>query len=387
MPAPIVQGFFYNEPDYYPPIVNATRLLCAAGYEVELFCREAGGPRGVQYPEQARIVRVDGRSRGSWAEFLGFLRRSLWQARPDAGCFWGHDMHGFLAARLAAWRHRRPLVYHCHDYAQAQLMTRGSQLVHAFERRFARTANTVVMPDADRAGIMARDLQLAHSPVIAANAPLLRPLVRRGALRAALVEDGHRFSRIVFRQGRIGPGHGLEVTLRSLPMWQGQDWGFVIIGISDANYVASLHRLAAALGVAQRFVVLPAVPYDRILDYTADADVGHALYERFHVNNVHIGTSSNKVMEYLASGVPVLAPVDRKLQALVESAQCGTVADETKPADIARAINDLLGDPERHARMGRAARQAFEREYCYDRQFAPVVERMRALTISQPRAS
>ncbi len=374
-----VQGFFYNDPDLYPPIVNAIRLLCRAGFSVELFCRETGGTHGVSYPPEARIVRLDHRGRGSWAQFFAFLREATGRARSDAGLFWGHDMHGFVAARIAAWRRRRPFVYHCHDYADPGWMTAGIQVVHAFERRFARTADAVVIPDAGRAEVIAKDLKLSRPPLIAANAPLLTPLVRQHALRDALHARGKRFDKIVFRQGRIARGHGIEVTMRSMSLWQERTWGFVVMGLSDEAYLKSLAQLAQELGIADRFVVLPPVSYDQILSFTSDADVGHALYEQFHVNNVHIGTASNKVMEYLAAGVPLLVSPNEKLKQLVGDDKCGVWADERDPASIAQGINTLLANAETRARMGSAARRAFEETYCYDRQYLPVIDRMREL--------
>lgn len=376
---PLVQGFFYNDPDLTPPIVNGIRLLCHAGFDVELICRETGERPRVSYPDEARIIRLDHRDKGSWSQFFAFLRQALASARSDAGLFWGHDMHGFVAARIAAWRRRRPLVYHCHDYADPGWMTAGIHVVHAFERRFARTADVVVIPDAGRAEIIAKDLKLRHPALIAANSPLLTPLVRRGALHDALHARGHRFDKVVFRQGRVARGHGIEVTIRSMPAWQRRDWGFVVMGLSDETYIKSLHALARELGVADRFVVLPPVRYDEILNFTPDADVGHALYEQFHVNNVHIGTASNKVMEYLAAGVPLLVSPNAKLKQLVADGNCGVWADERDPASIAQGINQLLADAKTQERMRCGARTAFEETYCYDRQYRPVMDRMREL--------
>lgn len=379
-PRPLVQGFAYNDPDLTPPIVNGIRLLCRAGFDVELFTRETGEPHRVSYPDEARIIRLDYRGRGSWSQFCAFLRATTGRGRSDASFFWGHDMHAFVAARIGAWRHRRPFVYHCHDYADPGWMTAGSHVVHTFERLFARTADAVVIPDAGRAAFIAKDLRLRRAPLVAANAPILTPLVRKHALRDALHARGKRFERVVFRQGRIARGHGIEVTMRSMPSWQSRSWGFVVMGLSDETYLKSLDRLAHTLGIADRFVVLPPVSYDQVFDFTSDADVGHALYEKLHVNNVHIGTASNKVMEYLAAGVPLLVSPNEKLKQLVGDGNCGVWADERNPDSIADGINAVLIDEGRRQSMGQAARRVFEESYCYDRQFAPVLDRMRDLS-------
>ena len=379
---PLVQGFAYNDPDLTPPIVNATRLLCRAGFDVELYTRETGEPHRVSYPDEARVIRLDNRGKGSWSQFFAFLREATGRARRDAAFFWGHDMHGFMAARLTAWRRRRPFIYHCHDYADPGWMTAGTHLVHAFELCFARTADAVVIPDAGRAEVIARDLGLHRAPLVAANAPILAPLVRRHALREALHARGKHFDKIVFRQGRITWGHAIEATIRSIPLWQRSDWGFVLMGPADEGYLKSLAQLAYGLGVADQLVILPPVSYDEVLSFTPDADVGHALYDRVHVNHTYFGTASNKAMEYLATGLPLLASPSETLKHLITDRGCGAWADEKDPASIAQGINGLLANVEARQRMGAAARKAFEEVYCYDRQYRPVLERMRELSSS-----
>lgn len=105
----VIQAIFYNNPDEYPPIINSTCSLTRAGYHVSVLCRENGQRWPVAYPSEARLQRVDTRSRSSWWEYLGFVARVLKQADRRALVFIGHDMHGLLPARLLAWRYRRPL--------------------------------------------------------------------------------------------------------------------------------------------------------------------------------------------------------------------------------------------------------------------------------------
>ena len=378
---PLVRGYFYNNPDHYPPIVNAIRLLCRSGFDIELYCRDNGERLGNIYPPEAKIIWIDNRGRGSWMQFLAFIWQAVSKSRSDVGLFWGHDMHGFVAERLAAWRCRRPLVYHCHDYADPGWMTAGIHVVHAFERRYARTSDATVIPDGRRGEMMKRVLKLPSEPIVAANAPLMTPLSTRGALREALLVRGIKFEKIVFRQGRIGRGHGIEVTLRSMPWWQSKNWGFVVMGIGETEYSAHLAQLAQQLGLGDRFVILPPVKYDEILHFTPGADLGHALYERIHVNNTHIGTASNKVMEYLAAGIPLLVSPNETLKDLIQRWQCGACADETDPGSIAEAVNAILTSS-KVDKIKMAARTAFEAEFCYDRQFQPVIARMRALAVN-----
>jgi hypothetical protein len=94
------------------------------------------------------------------------------------------------------------------------------RVVRDFEQRFARTANLVIVPDVDRAKVMNQELRLQHSPLIVANAPLNYVNIQSQRLNVALALQGKMFERIVFRQGRIGDGHAIEATLRSISHWR-----------------------------------------------------------------------------------------------------------------------------------------------------------------------
>lgn len=374
------QAITYYNPDGYPPIVNSARLMAQHGFTLDLLCRDTGEDWGVSYHTGVNVERIKNRGRYSWQEYTLFVRSVLRRGNGKAAFLVGHDAYGLLPARLLATRYRRPLVYHCHDFIERDRpLHLGGRVVRAFEQIFARTADLVIVPDTERGNVIARELALKHPPLIVANAPLNGPQPSGEALRKALSERDVTLERIVFRQGRIGASHAIEPTLRSMPYWENENWGFVVMGPGDPLYLKQLLALAQALSLERRFVILPPVGYDQVAAFTAGADLGHALYEPAQVNWKYITTASNKIMEYMAAGVPLLVSDRPGLQALAEHYQCGIIADESNPHSIAIAINTLLGDPARARQMGAAGRQAFEEVFCYERQFAPALDVFRAL--------
>jgi hypothetical protein len=252
----------------------------------------------------------------------------------------------------------------------------GGRVVFAFQKRFAKTAALVITPDRDRASIMKDEFGLTALPLVAANAPLLRPEADSGRLLQAIAEQNRRIDPIVLRQGNIGPGHAVEATIRSMPQWTGVHSGLVLLGPLQPAYAQHIQGLAAEMGVQDRVVLLPPVPYHEVMQFTVDAHIGHALYEAVDDNNRLSGTASNKLLEYMAAGLPVLASDRPGLRALVESYNCGLTADESDPASIAAAVNALLGDPQRARLMGANAARTFDEVFRYDKQFAPVLAAM-----------
>ncbi len=374
----MIQAIFYGNPDGYPPIINSTRLLAQAGYTVGILCRDDGQDWRIQYPATATVRRLPETSRRTWAAYLAFVRQVLRQAHAEAAVFVGHDMHGLLPARLLASRYRRPLIYHCHDFAlEHDRLAWGGRLVAAFERRWARTADLVIVPDAERGEVIRKTLQLPQAPLVVANAPLQAPPPSQ-RLPQSLQALGYHWQRIVLRQGNVGPGHALEATIRSIPSWGSKTWGLAVLGGGDPGFKRALQQLAADLGVQSQVAFLPAVPYDEVSEFTVGADIGHGLYNPINLSHQTATTSSNKTLEYMAAGIPLLASDRPGLRDLVSRYACGVVADESNPHSIAQAVNRLLANPEQARQMGANGRRAFSEVFCYEKQFAPVLAWLQA---------
>lgn len=370
-PARRIGFIFFGDPNGYPPIVNCARSLAESGWKVDIVCREERTHPDVALPRAVTVRRLPGRPGRAWRDYAAFVMEAPRQLADDCAVVVGHDMHGLWPAARAAAKRRIPLVYHCHDFADdSRRLPLGSRWVKRMERRLAPRARLAIVPDADRGRVVERELALPRPVLVLPNAPRRSAVPRTGTLRSELAARGLRFDRIVIRQGRIGPNHGIESTVRSMGRWSSPAWGFVLIGPGEPAFLAHIAALAREAGAADRLVVLPVRNYDDILGCTVDADLGHALYEPANINHVQMGTASNKVIEYMAAGIPCLVSSSSSTARLVEEHACGVAADPASPDDVARAINAILARPEDLARMGAAGRRAFDETLSYESGFA-----------------
>ena len=109
-----------------------------------------------------------------------------------------------------------------------------------------------------------------------------------------------------------------------------------------------------------------AVAHERMPSSLAAADVGVAPFDvgKHPPLKLAFYWSPLKVFEYMASGLPVVAPGLPRLRALVESGREGVLYDPPTPAALADALI-ALRDPDLRSRMGRAARARAESQYSW----------------------
>ena len=99
-------------------------------------------------------------------------------------------------------------------------------------------------------------------------------------------------------------------------------------------------------------------PYEDLPDMLASADVLVVVLE----SDASRYSVPSKVLNYLCAGRPVLAllPPDNAVAHMIRTAGAGLVVDPSDKDAAARALRDLLADPERRAEMGAAARRYAE---------------------------
>lgn len=278
----------------------------------------------------------------------GFLRRTL-ELRPDV--VHAHDaamlLPGLLGARVTGAR----LVYDSHELATGVPYRDGAWA------RFVRLIERVAVPRADAVitvsdGI-ARRLQelyrLRRRPTVVRNVTdLTPPPAPTGLLRRRLGIDD---APVVLHQGAPAPDRGGEQLIAAMPAVPGAH--LVFLGSSPfPGYEAGLRRLANAEGVDDRVHFLPSVPLDRLLDYTADADVGVSLLQDTCDN--HRLALPNKVFEYMAAGVPVVVSDLPEVAALVAAEDYGWAVEQRDRHAIAEGLRRALSLPRGTGLIGRA---------------------------------
>lgn len=157
---------------------------------------------------------------------------------------------------------------------------------------------------------------------------------------------------ILLYQGGIQQGRGLDKIVQAVPMI---DRGTVVF-IGDGKIKPQLLKMVSDAKLEDRIKFIPKVPVNDLLHYTRNAYLGFQVLNNINFN--HYSASSNKLFEYMMSGVPVIACSFPEIQKVVETENVGVCVDSHDPASIAQGVNYLLKHPEIREQMSANALRA-----------------------------
>jgi glycosyltransferase involved in cell wall biosynthesis len=291
------------------------------------------------------------------------LARVLRDLRPDI--LHAHDSNALVSVAFAARSLGIPYVYDAHDLWLGRPRRERSRLYFALNQlyyslverllvRRAAAALTVSPPIAEH---LARRYGLAEVALVP-NYPEPPGQTHPRDIRALAGAEGLPVdARVVLYVGGLMAGRGLEQLVDAAAMVERAE----LVFLGDGVLAEPLRRRATANGSGERVHVLPPVPSADLIDVAASADVGvspivpSCLNYRFSL--------PNKLFQYMAAGLPVVASDFPQVREVVVGAGCGVVVDTRRPAEIARGINTLLADPESARAMGERGRRAVEERF------------------------
>jgi glycosyltransferase involved in cell wall biosynthesis len=113
-------------------------------------------------------------------------------------------------------------------------------------------------------------------------------------------------------------------------------------------------------------------PRDIAIGCMSSARAGLVVY---HPAPNHMYAQPNKLFEYMACGIPVVASNFPYWRDIVDSVGCGLLVDPQDPWAIAEAVKWLLDHPDEAELMGRRGREAVIHEYNWESQI-PILVRL-----------
>jgi glycosyltransferase involved in cell wall biosynthesis len=283
--------------------------------------------------------------------FLIYFVRGIVRAVPDA--IHAHDAAMLLPGLMGARLTRARLIYDSHELAASVPYRERAWawFVRTIERLVVPRCTAVITVSDGIADRLRERYGIAQRPVVVRNVSALER-AGTGSLRRALGIGPD--VPLVLHQGAPAPDRGCETLVEAVARLDGVHLAF--LGDPEPGFGDRLAELAETLDVARRVAMLPSVPLPELLAHTAEADVGVTLLQDMCEN--HRLALPNKLFEYIAAGVPVVASALPEIERLVETYGIGWCARPDDPDAVAAALRHALGagaDPGLHERLERAA--------------------------------
>jgi glycosyltransferase involved in cell wall biosynthesis len=252
------------------------------------------------------------------------------------------------------------LVYHNPDYYDPI----AYPIRAALERLLARKCDLVVSHEFHRGYIMRAHCRL-RCPILISPPNLSAgwPIPPRSEERRREMAGGCEDAFILRLHGGFSLRRMVPQLLEALSILP-QRFRLAMAGDSGGAPAPELARLIQELGIADRVVLLPRLDYSGMLEYTASSDAGVLLYANNDLGNFF--QAPGRLTEYLACGLPVIAPRFTGIENLVLRYGIGRCAEPGNIRDLAAGILGLESD----VRSGRlsppAIRARFETHFAFD---------------------
>jgi glycosyltransferase involved in cell wall biosynthesis len=262
----------------------------------------------------------------------------------------------WIVARLK----RKKLLLNAHELWTERPGVPARSLWRWLERKLIPRADAVICPEENRAQILHQEYGARTLPAVVANCGVFRPVDRTTRLSNFLATQGVTGARIVLYQGGLRSGHCCEELIEAFATVS-TDAALVLMGTGAESYLEQLHRTIARHQLEKKVLVHPPVPQEEVLEYTASADIGVALYRNHGRNNYYCAPT--KLSEYMMAGLPVIVSDFPGLRKLVAGNEVGLLVDPESPRQIAQAIDQLVSDSELYECMSRQAMWFVEHVY------------------------
>ena len=217
-----------------------------------------------------------------------------------------------------------------------------------------------------RGALQQADLVIAYSAAVdrhlAANGLRRRRVIPLFTTVTALSGSGHAQRRRMVFAGRIVPAKGVDVLIRAVRDVDGE---LVICG--EGRRLAEMRRLADRLKLGERVSFRGWLDADSLARELSEASVV-VLPSRWPEPFGLVG------IEAFAAGRPVIASATGGIGEWLQDGVSGMLVPAGDERALARALNELLDDPERQQKMGAAGRLTVQERFSPERHVAALLD-------------
>ena len=321
--------------------VKQIRALSSAGFSVTVLTLRSDAA-AFELPAGIRVDAVEVNTSDGIRFFrsvdVAFGRAA---ARIHARCFHASDLYVLSAMARAASFYSAHLTYDARELYPHVAATVRRPWVRWYwtsvEKRNIRAAEVVFTVSGLIAEHLVRMYRI-NRPVVILNVPPRSAITPSGRLRELAGID--EITPLILHLGQMRRSRGCEMIIRAMLDVPRAHLVFLGYGPERNN----LQQLVQNLGLTNRITFLDAVPPEEVPSIAAGADVGVTLLEDTCLN--HRYALPNKLFEYMAASVPILASDLPEIRSVVRGYDLGLTVDPSNRESVAAALRKMTEHPD-----------------------------------------
>ena len=285
--------------------------------------------------------------------------------KEKADVYHFHDPELIPTAVLLKLARQAKVIYDVHEDVPNQILTKkyiphySRWLVSKLIALIERTA----LPLFDAVIAASEDITWHFPPspkvVVVRNFTSLE-MVRRSSTERR--RKNKRQSGALIYVGGISEGRGVKEMVDAINRL-GNKASLILVGTFSDSHMEDEVRAKANTNVE----FIGQVPYERVPSFLGQADIGIVCF-RPDPNNLAAAWRNNKLFEYMAAGLPVIASNFPLWKEIIEGNNCGLTVNPLKPREIARAVEYLIEHPDAARKMGENGRNAVMEKYNWEKE-------------------
>jgi glycosyltransferase involved in cell wall biosynthesis len=338
----------YSHPEFYPPTLNLINELSKKFDRVVVLSRNVFESNWI-YPENT-IIHVSGRKTTiresentstlkkvfSFMEYTWSLLKIIIGNKPEMLVICDpiptlayKIINPFSFQKIQLW-------YHNHDILEVEKVKKYSisWFAHYSEKQIFSKLSLFTLPAEDRKRFFpikkfkGNYFLLPNYPRISFFAQFKK------------VEQNMNEIRLLF-QGSIGPNHGLEEIVQILDdQINKKSLKLVLKGFCSIEFKNKLLNLAEQNGVTDKIEFHGITSYVEVPVLMSTCQIGIAIHKGQDVMNSTLGTSSNKIYEYAAMGLPVILFDNEHFRKYLSNYKWCSFTDAS-PEDLIQVISTI----------------------------------------------
>ena len=305
---------FYGEVQGYPPTINMLNVLIEKGFDVILLCRNSDGlPKlingVIEIHDVYGSVSIEKQMYGSpllktklyFTFFLNYIKLRI-ISKPHIILLYDPIAIVIHAFSVNFFK-KRKIWYHNHDILESTNKKMSTNnLLRLIEKKMINRIDYLTLPALERLKYFnTKEANLTFGVI--PNFPSKNLFLDFFSNRANCLDDFH----LLF-QGSIGEGHGLEQFITVLG-WNKSINSHIYLNLKgkiNNDYKSKLISLAKKKQVNEYLIFHEYTDYSKVPELASKCHLGIAVFTKDDIMNSTLGTASNKIYEYAATGMPIV---------------------------------------------------------------------------------